>query len=50
MSVGCITDVSEEIDVSIISVEICINQTTNYRTKGGFWNESPNYWISKNLI
>jgi hypothetical protein len=48
--VGSLVDVSEETDISSLGVEECINQPTNYRTKGGVWNESPNYLISKHLI
>jgi hypothetical protein len=50
ISVGCLADVSEESDIYSLGVEECINQPTNYRTKGGVWNESPYYLISKHSI
>jgi len=45
ISVGCLADISEETDASILSAEECINQPTNCRTKDGVWNESPSYLI-----
>jgi hypothetical protein len=49
-SVGCLAEVSEEICISSLGVEECINQQTNYGTEGRVWKESQYYLISKHLI
>jgi hypothetical protein len=50
ISVGCLADVSEESDISVLGVEEFINQPTNYRTKGAVWNVSPYSFIQYSVF